>query len=161
MAATMILGPQQPALMYVGFFAVALAGVTQGVFPWLNRPAVMPSVARLGAAAALGGCAGILTWAAVQMPFIGLLSGFLVFTAAPMWFAAMSHGWSALFTTIRGIFEATIAVWFGVLTGFLITTTGGAVPGAVLAGILAAAAILMELTAELTRSAELASMPRR
>ncbi|MGV9541027.1 hypothetical protein ACWDSF_06840 [Nocardia beijingensis] len=150
MIVTTLFGPQQPRLMYVGFFALALIGLIQGVFPWLNRTPLIPSAARLGAAAGLGSGAGVLAWAAVQMPFVGLLSGFLVFAAVPMWFAVMSQRWSVLFNTNRGIFVVITAMWFGALAGLLLTTTGGSLAGAALTGLIATAATLMELTARIT-----------
>ncbi|MEV6430100.1 hypothetical protein [Nocardia sp. NPDC051463] len=71
---------------------------------------------------------------------MGLITGFLLFVAAPLWLDAIP--WVQLLGS-RGAFALVAAAWSGLIVGYL-TATGPPV-AAVLAGLLTGAAVLMEL----------------
>ncbi|GAA1652601.1 hypothetical protein [Nocardia ninae] len=157
-AATMFLGPPRTATMYTVFFTLALIGLLVGVFPWWGKLPATVAPQRFTVSALLGAGAGLLTWHAIGLAFIGLLTGFIIFAAAPMWFATMEATWTAPFISTRAIVTIVVAAWFGIITGGLIITTGGAPAGAILAGALALAAVLMETAARTMPLRETAAM---
>ncbi|MGW6123093.1 hypothetical protein ACWFRF_28910 [Nocardia sp. NPDC055165] len=94
--------------------------------------------------AAFGGlCAGVLAWAAVPVLPIATLTGFVVFTMAPMWFSLTSL--TDIATSVHGVFALIAALWCGITLGTAAAHTGFPVFGSILVGILGSATAIAML----------------
>lgn len=119
--------------------AIIAAAMLISISAWTHR-ASEPSVltpTRLALAAIGGLCAGLLTWAAVPVLPIAALTGFVVFTMAPLWFSLTKL--TDLATSVHGVFALIAALWCGITLGTAAAHTGFPLFGSILAGVLGAA----------------------
>ncbi|WP_280220667.1 hypothetical protein [Nocardia neocaledoniensis] len=118
------------------FISLALLVVAAGV----HRPGQRTSVltpTRLAAAAFGGICAGLLAWAAVPVVPIAVLTGFAVFTMAPLWFSLTKL--TSIATTPQGMFGLIAALWCGISLGAAVAHIGFPIFGSILVGALVTA----------------------
>ncbi|GGN65911.1 MnhB domain-containing protein [Nocardia rhizosphaerihabitans] len=100
---------------------------------------------RLALAAFGGLCAGVLAWAAVPVLPIATLTGFVVFTMAPMWFSLTKL--ADIATSTHGVFALIAALWCGITLGTAAAHTGFPVFGSILVGVLGSATAVAMLCA--------------
>lgn len=109
----------------------------------IRRMSIVLSPARVATAVLIAFGAGFLAWAASPTPLVGLLTGFTVFTTTPIWLAITKF---TGLRTARGSFVVLTSLWFGATFGFLAYVAEIPVPGAILDGIIGAAAAVMLLS---------------
>ncbi|GGK97253.1 hypothetical protein [Nocardia jinanensis] len=86
---------------------------------------------------------GVLAWLAVPAPLVGVLTGFVVFTATPLWIGLTKR---ANPTSTRGLFVLITSIWCGTVLGFITALAGFPLLGSILAGLLGAAMAAMMLS---------------
>ncbi|WP_280402666.1 hypothetical protein [Nocardia carnea] len=59
-----------------------------------------------------------LAWLAVPVPLVGVLTGFVVFTATPLWIGLTKR---ANPTSTRGLFVPITSIWCGTVLVFITT----------------------------------------
>jgi hypothetical protein len=120
-------------------------GLLFGTSKWVHKPywpdLITPG--RLSAATATGIGVGVLAWLAVPQPLVGVLTGFIVFTATPLWIGLTER---ANIASTRGVFVVITSIWCGTVLGFVTALAEFPLLGSILAGILGAAMAAMMLS---------------
>lgn len=121
-------------------------GLLFGTSKWVHKP-YWPELltrGRLVTASVTGLVVGGLAWLAVPVPLVGVLTGFIVFTATPLWIGLTKR--SDILTSARGLFILIASVWCGTVLGVVTTLADFPLLGSVLAGLLGTAMAAMLLS---------------
>lgn len=129
----------------IGISVLLMATMLLTTSDWIHRPQLLTPL-RLTMAICAGITVAVIAWLAVPIPLVGVLTGFIVFTATPLW---LNRTNLSDITSTRGLFCLISASWCGIAVGFIVNLARFPILGSVLAGFLTAAATVMLLSSSI------------